>query len=176
MAISPGPKALAITGVAAALACAGLTTLSVAQAAPQPTPAVAGTAASGDMPPVVEDFTYPGAAKLLQEREITLKRGDGHIMLSDCNARHDIKVESRTGDNFFCFTVSGNDGYLTMELPDAYAMWTKGHPVQAKIVAEATGKTTVVKAPKTPEYKYTTMGETGDTHKRSVLVELRVNG
>ncbi|QRX96840.1 hypothetical protein JNO44_10040 [Streptomyces noursei] len=151
--------------------CAGLATLTVAQAAPQTTPAVTGAAASTEMPSAVEDFTYPGAAKILEERKITLKRGDGRIMLADCDSAYDVMVESRTGKNYFCFTISGKQGYLTMELPDAYAMWTKDHPVKATITAD--GATTVVNAPKN---QYTSMGETGNAGKRSVLVELRTTG
>ncbi|MGO4463813.1 hypothetical protein AB4039_42145, partial [Streptomyces sp. M-16] len=32
----------------------------------------------------IEDFGYPNADKILAERGITLKRGDGHIVLADC--------------------------------------------------------------------------------------------
>ncbi|MFJ4471910.1 hypothetical protein ACIP2X_31110 [Streptomyces sp. NPDC089424] len=32
----------------------------------------------------VEDFAYPGADKIQQERGFVLERGDGHIVLADC--------------------------------------------------------------------------------------------
>ncbi|MFE5736736.1 hypothetical protein [Streptomyces celluloflavus] len=171
MAISSARKALFGIGVTSTVLCAGLTTLAVAQAAPRTTPAATGAAAAAVMPSAVEDFTYPGAAQILQEKGITLKRGDGHVMLTDCGSKYDVMVESRTGKNFFCFTISGKQGYLTMELPDAFAMWTKEHPVKATVTAD--GKTTVVDAPKN---EYTSIGETTNSGKRSVLLELRAAG
>ncbi|MEU6367599.1 hypothetical protein ABZ876_18115 [Streptomyces sp. NPDC046931] len=123
------------------------------------------------MPSAVETYDYPGAAKIQAEQKITLKRGDGHILLTDCASAFDIKVESRTAGMYFCFKVSGKQGFLTMELPDAYGIWTQDHPVQATL--DTGGKETVVNAPKND---YTPVGEAGDTSKRSVLVELRVTG
>ncbi|MFJ5681032.1 hypothetical protein [Streptomyces sp. NPDC093097] len=139
----------------------------MAQAAPQPAPA----AATAEMPSAVEDFAYPGAAKILQDQEITLKRGDGHIVLVDCEINQDIMVESRTGGGQFCFKVSGKQGYLTLELPDSFGIWPNAHPVQAKITAD--GKETVVDA---PQGTYKPLGESGGGKKRSFLVELRVTG
>ncbi|MFE7121207.1 hypothetical protein ACFU99_37840 [Streptomyces sp. NPDC057654] len=148
-----------------------MATLTVAQAAPQAAHASTAASGSAELPSAVEDFSYPDAARILQEQGIALKRGDGHIMLTGCDSKYDVKVESRKGENFFCFTISSAQGYLTMELPDAYAMWTKDHPVKATLTAD--GKTTVVNAPKN---EYTNMGETGNSGKRSVLVELRAAG
>ncbi|TXJ84360.1 hypothetical protein E2C11_06605 [Streptomyces lavendulae] len=126
---------------------------------------------ASDMPSAVETFDYPGAARIQAERKIVLKRGDGHIILTGCDSAYDIKVESRTADMFFCFKASGKQGYLAMELPDAYGIWTEDHPVQATLTAE--GKETVVNAPKND---YTPVGEAGSAAKRSVLIELRVKG
>ncbi|MEU6055815.1 hypothetical protein ABZ829_35950 [Streptomyces xanthochromogenes] len=166
MAITPARTALftTITGVVAL--SVGFTTLAVAQAEPHST---APATTTSDIPSAVERFTYPGAAQILNDRKISLKRGDGHIQLTNCDSPWDIQIESRTGDEFFCFTVSGNRGFLTMELPKAHSIWTKDHPVQAKITAN--GKETIVNAPKD---ELTPMGETGDTHTASTLVELRV--
>ncbi|MGW8726230.1 hypothetical protein ACWGNF_09415 [Streptomyces sp. NPDC055808] len=170
MAITPARTAFftTITGVVAL--SVGFTTLAVAQAEPHSTAAATTRAseASG-MPSAVERFAYPGAAQILKDRKIDLKRGDGHIQLTNCDSPWDIQIESRTGDEFFCFTISGNRGFLTMELPKAHSIWTKDHPVQAKITAS--GKETVVNAPKN---ELTAMGETGDAHIVSTLVELRV--
>ncbi|EDY53075.1 hypothetical protein [Streptomyces clavuligerus] len=158
-------------GFLAAAACAALATFTAAQAAPQDTRSPAAAAAAAEMPVAVEDFVHPGADRLLTDRGITLKRGDGGITLTDCTSGYDIQVESRTADTFFCFTVTGKQGYLTMELPEAFALWTTDHPVRAKITAE--GKTHVVNAPKND---YTPMGEIGDLGKPAVLLELRVTG
>ncbi|MFH8596350.1 hypothetical protein [Streptomyces rimosus] len=151
---------------------AAIVGLSVAQAAPQPaTSPTTAVAAGAQMPSAVEDFAYPGADRILQEQKITLKRGDGRIMLTSCDAPHDIMIKSRTGVGDFCFAVSGNKGYLTMNLPAAFGIWTEDHPVQAKITAD--GKETVVNAPKND---YKPFGEAGGSAQSSVLVELRVTG
>ncbi|UAL71737.1 hypothetical protein K7396_30285 [Streptomyces angustmyceticus] len=121
------------------------------------------------MPSAVEDFGYPDAARILKDQGISLKRGDGHIVLTGCDSAYNIMVKSRTGAKEFCFSVRGTKGYLAMELADTFGMWTVGHPVQATITAD--GKETVVNAPK-DDYK--PLGESGSSEKRSVLVELRV--
>ncbi|MFE1765381.1 hypothetical protein ACFW81_14355 [Streptomyces angustmyceticus] len=140
--------------------------LTIAQAAPQDDPPPATTT---EMPSAVEDFGYPDAARILKEQGISLKRGDGHIVLTGCDSAYNIMVKSRTGAKEFCFSVRGTKGYLAMELADTFGMWTVGHPVQATITAD--GKETVVNAPK-DDYK--PLGESGSSEKRSVLVELRV--
>ncbi|MCT9092600.1 hypothetical protein N4G70_27575 [Streptomyces sp. ASQP_92] len=165
-------RALLVSLIGAAAGSAVIAAFTVAQAAPQgPTPAATATASSTEMPSAVEDFTYPGAARILQDQKIILKRGDGHIMLADCKASQDIVVETRTGQEQYCFSVSGKQGYLTLELPNSFGIWPNEHPVQAKITTD--GKETVINAPQGP---LKTFGEAGDTKKKSVLVELRVTG
>jgi len=167
VAIARARKALFIGIVGAIAASVGAGSLAMAQASPQ---TAATTAAATGMPSAVEDFAYPNAAKILQDQQITLKHGDGHItLLTDCSAGYDIKVKSRTGQLSYCFDVSGTKGFLTLELPDAFGIWTEDHPVQATITAQ--GQETVVNAPKND---YTPYGEAGDSGLRSVLVELRV--
>ncbi|MEU3545045.1 hypothetical protein [Streptomyces paromomycinus] len=167
----PRARKALLTGLIGAFSVsAAIAGLTVAQAAPQSAalPAVA-SAADADMPPTVEDFAYPGADRILQDRKITLKRGDGHITLVDCAAAHDIMVKSRAGSGEFCFAVSGNKGYLALELDQAFGMWTEGHPVQAKVTSD--GKETVINAPKND---YKPFGEAGNAGQSTVLVELRV--
>ncbi|MGW8327835.1 hypothetical protein ACWGLE_08060 [Streptomyces sp. NPDC055897] len=179
MAIRHGRKAL-IAGLTGVIATSlGVATLAAAQAAPKSAVPAAAQAATAEMPSAVEDFSYPGAAKILAEQGITLKRGDGRIMLSDCAAPWDIKVKGRTDTSsvVFCFTVSGSAGYLALEMPKAFGMWTKDHPVQATLTALDDGEKQVINAPAgTPSLPlpYTTMGETSPTGKISTLVELRV--
>ncbi|MEV5283130.1 hypothetical protein [Streptomyces sp. NPDC052811] len=171
MAIRRARKALLIGIVGVIAASAGAATLATAQAAPHSSAPTTASALAADMPSTVESFDYPNAAKVLQDQKITLKKGDGHIVLSDCASGYDIQVKARTALSSanFCFTVSGTRGYLTMEVPDSFGIWTKEHPVQATLTAD--GQETVVNAPKND---YTPMGETGDSGKRSMLVELRV--
>ncbi|MEI5034862.1 hypothetical protein RB201_25860 [Streptomyces sp. S1A(2023)] len=123
------------------------------------------------MPSAVEDFIHPGADQIFQERKITLKRGDGHIMLVSCAAAWNIKIESRLDNNGYCFQASAKSGYLALELPDAYGVWTEEYPVKATLNAE--GDEAVVNV---PANDYQPVGESGDSGLRSVLVELRVTG
>ncbi|MDH6120015.1 hypothetical protein [Kitasatospora sp. GAS204B] len=48
-------------------------------------------------PSAVEDFSYPGAAQILASQNITLKSGDGHILLTDCASGGNlVQLYSRT--------------------------------------------------------------------------------
>ncbi|MBV7700077.1 hypothetical protein KWI83_32100 [Streptomyces sp. TRM70350] len=78
----------------------------------------------------VEDFAYPQADKIQQERGIILKRGDGHIVLADCGPDGLLEVSAR-GRQKFCFRVTGNQGYLSLELPAVYAI--KGNDYQTEV-------------------------------------------
>lgn len=169
MAISRARKALLLGTSGFAAACLGAVALtSGAQAAPQTeTTADAAT----EMPVAVEDFSYPDAEKIFQERRITLKRGDGHVTLIPCSQTWDIKIESRLDINGYCFKVTSDSGFLTLELPDAWGVWTKGNPVKATLTAE--GTETVIGV---PANTYESVGETGDSGLRSVLVEMRITG
>jgi hypothetical protein len=127
------------------------------------------------MPSLVEDFNHPGAAKAQQERGVTLKRGDGHVWLTDvtdlsqCGGASKIAIESRKG--VFCFKADAKSGSLTLELPDTFSIWAQDHAVKATLAAE--GKDTVVNA---PANDLTPVDESGDTGLRSVFVEIRVTG
>lgn len=169
MAISRARKALFTGLVGAAATLAGFATLGVAHAGPQ---SPSGTTADGEMPVLAEDFAYPNAAKIQAEQKILLKRGDGHITLVDCAAgTPDIKVRSRTGQSTYCFDVNAPKGYVTLELPASFGIWTKDYPVKATITAA--GTQTVIDA---PANDYKPFGEAGDSGVSSVLVELRVTG
>ncbi|MFF8437149.1 hypothetical protein [Streptomyces bacillaris] len=155
-----------------------ITWFATANASAAPTGPEAATAT--DMPFAVEDFVHPGAEQILQDRKIVLKHGDGNIMLKPgngeggmnaCLGAKDVFVESRLDKRGFCFVTTGTTGYLAMEIPDAFFLWTQDQPMQATVTAD--GKKTVYKAPKND---VTEIGET-DTpggEKRSVLVELRI--
>ncbi|MEU5189966.1 hypothetical protein AB0G83_22915 [Streptomyces klenkii] len=122
------------------------------------------------MPFAVETFQYPDSTKIAQEKGITLHKGDGHIIFTDCAAPHDITVRSRVGDGYFCFAVKGKQGYLSLTLPDAYAIETLDHPVQATIRID--GKDTFVDAPKNETTPFGEAKKLG----RATLLDLRVTG
>jgi hypothetical protein len=42
-----------------------------------------GALADNPQPPIEENYDYPGAEKIFQERGIRLRKGDGHILLVD---------------------------------------------------------------------------------------------
>ncbi|NXY93103.1 hypothetical protein HYE82_01435 [Streptomyces sp. BR123] len=163
MAITRARKGLFGSLVCAVTAVVGVGSFGIANASPQ------ARAAEADMPSAVEDFAYPGAAKIQQEQRILLKKGDGHLVLEACGETNDIQVKSRIGQKLYCFDVIGNKGYVALELPDAFGMWTEDFPVKATLTAN--GSSTTVNA---PAHEYQPLGESGDVGAKSVLVELRV--
>lgn len=161
-------RALAgIVGVAAIVAASAA--VSVATAAPAPTD-------EEQLSYAVEEFEYPNAAKLLQERGIILRKGDGRIVLGDCKTDEDIVVNSTALDNpdrgRYCFKVTGTGktGYLTLEIPKVVTISAGDYAVRAKVTADS--QTTTVDVPKN------VMASVGQGAARpggpAVLVELRV--
>ncbi|MEU7167402.1 hypothetical protein AB0A70_22615 [Streptomyces morookaense] len=124
----------------------------------------------------VENFEYPNAAKILQERGIILRKGDGHIVLGDCKTDEDIIVNGTALDNpdrgRYCFKVTGTGktGYLTLEIPKVVTISAGDYGIRANVTAD--GATTTVDVPKND------MKSVGEGMARpsgpAVLVELRV--
>lgn len=160
-------KALMAILVSALAACA--TTLGVAHA-DNGSAVAAAAVADGEMPYAIEDFNYPGAAKIEAETGAVLKRGDGHMVMTSCDGSQDIQIMSRTGQKDFCFNVMAKPAYLTLEVPQAYGIWTSADPVKTTIKA-ADGATTVINA---PANDFTGYGEAGSTGEPTTLIELRV--
>ncbi|WP_412742255.1 hypothetical protein [Krasilnikovia sp. MM14-A1004] len=77
-----------------------------------------------DASSLVETFDYPNADKIFADRNIRLKKGDGHLLLTDCSAGGDfIQVRSRNRDPF-CFRLLAPNGWVTMELSDAFLVFS----------------------------------------------------
>lgn len=169
MAISPVRKAL-LVGLASALAVV-TTTFGVAHAAVD---SVAVTTAAADgMPLAVEDFTYPDAARIQDETGAVLKRGDGRLVMTTCNGSEDILVMTRVGQKRFCFDVKAKPAYLSLELQQAYGMWTSDDPVKTTLKKQD-GTTTVFTA---PANNFTGYGESGSINgEATALIELRITG
>jgi hypothetical protein len=133
---------------------------------------------AGSTPPAaVEDYSYPGADRILAEKGIKLKKGDGHILLADCDqTAQQIRVLT-VGDpavgraDVYCFKAIGETGQLTLELPRVFAVEAADHPVSADLTAN--GETTSVNVEKDG---WASVGEGTVGGARSVLVELRVTG
>jgi len=128
-------------------------------------------------PFAVEDFAYPGAASILATKGIELKRGDGHIVLAECDQAADqirvLTVEDPVAgrDGTYCFRATAKTGYLTLSLPRVFALEATDHPISADLTANgATTTVTVDKGGFEPVGEGTTDGA------RSVLVEIRVTG
>ncbi|MFI2609444.1 hypothetical protein [Kitasatospora sp. NPDC018619] len=132
---------------------------------------VAAVAAGEDLPPTaVEDFAYPGAAEILQATGIKLIRGNGRLMLVDCDpATPQIKVYSRNGDA--CFRATGPDAYLTLEMTRVFALEAADQPISASLTAAGTTQAVTV-----AQGGYKSVGEGTVGGARSTLVELRVAG
>ncbi|MFF2751851.1 trypsin-like serine protease [Kitasatospora sp. NPDC058048] len=134
-------------------------------AAPMPAAAV-----DTALPSAVEGFAYPDAAKILADRHITLKTGDGHITLAECaSGAGQIHLFSRqAAPEEVCFKVSGPTGYLAVEIPKVYTIRGDGeHTVKA--IVSTDGNTTTIDVPKDV---WTAVGESGSSRNASTLLEL----
>ncbi|MFF8770861.1 trypsin-like serine protease [Kitasatospora sp. NPDC015120] len=103
----------------------------------------AASAAEPTPPPAaVEDFIHPGAAKILADRGITLKAGDGHIRLAECDSSSNlVRLYSRAATpSLVCFEITGPTGYLALEIPHIYNIKGDDHTVKARI--NTSGNTT----------------------------------
>ncbi|MEV6161546.1 hypothetical protein AB0L71_06415 [Streptomyces sp. NPDC052052] len=136
------------------------------------------SAASEEAPPyAVEDFSYPGAADILATKGIELKKGDGHILLADCDpAAEQIRVltvedETVGRAGTYCFQATGETGYITLSLPRVFALEAADHPFSADLTAN--GETTTVDV---AQDGFKSVGEGTAGGARSVLVEIRVTG
>ncbi|MEV7347193.1 hypothetical protein [Streptomyces sp. NPDC093544] len=117
----------------------------------------------------VEDFNYPGAAKILAEQGITLKRGDGHIVLATCAAdTGQLEVWARNSDKV-CFHVTGNSGYLTLEIPSVYLIKGNDYTAQVDMTVGTEEKSYDI-----AKNTWTPVGESADEQGREfLLVEIR---
>ncbi|MGW4840051.1 hypothetical protein [Streptomyces globisporus] len=119
----------------------------------------------------VEDFSYPNADKILAEQKIKLKKGDGHILLAQCDTTPGLlEVYSRVNEKV-CFSVAGDSGYLTLEIPAVFGV--KGNDYNAQVdMAVGTEEKTydVIKN------GWTAVGETADPQGRDfMLLEIRAS-
>ncbi|SFT59211.1 hypothetical protein SAMN04487904_10496 [Actinopolyspora lacussalsi subsp. righensis] len=127
--------------------------------------------AAGSPPPIVEDYSYPGADRIEQQRGIKLIEGDGNIVLADCAASDElIEVYSRNTETS-CYRVIGNTGYLKVEIPEVYTLKGDDHAVEATVTVE--GQTEVVDV---AENSFTPVGEGENTESGpATLLELRAS-
>lgn len=119
---------------------------------------------------LVETFDYPGADAIKAEKGITLKRGDGHIVLADCvTGSGQLEVRSRDDNKLYCFRVTGASGFLTMEIPAVYGIRGNDYTTEATMTVDDETTTYDIK-----KNLWTNVGETADPEERDfMLLELR---
>ncbi|MFG2750978.1 hypothetical protein [Streptomyces xanthophaeus] len=119
----------------------------------------------------IEDFGYPNADKILAEQNITLKRGDGHILLADCaSATNLMEIWSRSQQKI-CFRVTGTHGYLALEIPAVFLIKGSGHSAKVDMQVGTEEKTWDV-----AKDSWTSVGESADEHGREfMLMEIRTS-
>ncbi|MEU6351974.1 hypothetical protein ABZ896_21955 [Streptomyces sp. NPDC047072] len=159
--------------VLGAAAVGALAWTAVAAGAPGGASEQAGPTAlvAGDAPGyAVEDFGYPLADKIRAERNLVLKRGDGHITLADCTSGTGLlEILARDRTDRICFKVVGNSGWLTLELPAVYAIKGNDYTTAVDMTVGAEEKSFDV-----AKNSWTPVGEAADPEGRDhLLVEIR---
>lgn len=132
--------------------------------------------AAEELPPsAVEDFSYPGADRILEEQGLVLKRGDGHLLLTDCVTGDPdvLRIAQRGADGgYVCFRLSGNTGYLTLEMPSVYGTRTGDFDAELTLTPSDGGASVTYDVP--PETSEA-LGETDpEVGVESTLVEIRL--
>jgi hypothetical protein len=119
---------------------------------------------------LVENFSYPGASAIKSKRNIELISGDGRITLSDdCSGSASrIMVETflAGGEGQYCFAVQGDTGYLKVNVPNVYLVWSGDEPLKAKYTVGGVAESVDLNA-----NDVATIG--ANTPDASVLLELR---
>lgn len=158
--------------ILAAAIVSALTALVAAPALASTSSARAVAGADDTAPPsAVEDFQYPNAAKILQQRGIKLLKGDGHILLLDACGSSTQQIKVWTGTTEICFQANSTTGYLTLEVPDVIRLQTGEHPISADLTAEGATETVEV-----AKGSAKSVGEGTVDGAPSVLVAIRVTG
>ncbi|WP_167364529.1 MULTISPECIES: hypothetical protein [Streptomyces] len=118
----------------------------------------------------VENFDYPLADKILAEKKILLKRGDGHITLADCATGTGLlEIMARDKADKICFKVVGSSGWLTLEIPAVYAIKGNDYTTAVDMTVGTEEKSFDIL-----KNSWTPVGEAADTEGRDhMLVEIR---
>ncbi|MFE0737469.1 trypsin-like serine protease [Streptomyces sp. NPDC058855] len=131
-----------------------------------------------ETPFAFEDGAYPNAEQILAERGIKLIRGDGNVLLADCdpNAKQirvmAVKDSSVNREGTYCFVSRASTGLLTLELDRVFAIDAADQPLSASLTAaDGTSKTVTI-----AKDGYASVGEGQAGGTRSKLVEIRVTG
>lgn len=129
--------------------------------------------AAEDLPGyAIEDFNYPQADKILAERNIVLKRGDGHITLADCvTGAGLLEIMAREKTDKVCFKVTGDSGWLTLELPSVHTIRGNNYTTTVDMTVGTEEKSFDI-----AKNTWTAVGESADPERRDhMLVEIRTS-
>ncbi|MER7765139.1 hypothetical protein [Streptomyces sp. NPDC097619] len=118
----------------------------------------------------IEDYSYPGADKILAEQGIVLKRGDGHILLADCKSDENLLKFLARDRADVCFKVTADEGFLTLEIPSVHGVRTDDS-VKTHLAMTAEGDRVEYDI---PAKTWEGVGESVDGREH-VLVEIRVS-
>ncbi|GGS01707.1 MULTISPECIES: hypothetical protein [Streptomyces] len=174
-ALTAKPLRTRILGTAAVAVAAALAWVAIPGGG---TPAGQGTASeavapvAGEAPGyAVENFAYPYADKILAEKHITLKRGDGHITLADCASGSGfLQIWVRANAQPVCFKVTGTTGWLSLEIPSVYVVAGNDYEAQVDMTAGSEEKSFDI-----PKNTWTPVGESTDPGREYVLMEIRTS-
>ncbi len=124
----------------------------------------------------VETYQHPGAGRIATEYNILLTEGDGNIVQDSCSSLEEqIIVESYTGDwdrtswPKICFTLTGETGWLSLEIPSSYAVRASRNHALTVTTRDDVKTDTVTVAADTYKNINTSIDETG-----VAVIELRV--
>ena len=113
-------------------------------------------------------FNTPEADKILAEQGILLKRGDGHIVLAQCGSEPGLLEVWPRDKAKVCFRVTGNEGYLSLEIPSVYGI--KGNEYTTEVTMTVGNEE---KSFDVVKNGWTQVGETVDPNGRDhMLVEI----
>lgn len=119
----------------------------------------------------IEDFAYPNADKILTEQKIKLKRGNGHILLAQCTGAPELMEIFSHKNERACFRVTGDKGYLSLEIPAVFGVKGNDYATQVAMTAGAEEKTFPIE-----KNSWTAVGETADEQGRDfMLLEIRTS-
>ncbi|MFD7625523.1 hypothetical protein ACFV7Q_05665 [Streptomyces sp. NPDC059851] len=119
----------------------------------------------------VEDFAYPNADKILAEQKIKLKSGDGHILLAECTGAPELMEVFSHKNEKVCFRVTGDKGYLSLEIPAVFGVKGNNYAAQVEMSAGTVQKSFTV-----DKNAWTAVGETADDQGRDfMLLEIRTS-
>lgn len=163
-----------VLGAAAGGALAWIAMVGGAQGGGTGTAEAADTAAlaADDAPGyAVEDFNYPQADKILAEKNVVLKRGDGHITLAGCvTGTGQLELLARDRGDKICFNTVGNEGWLTLEIPAVFSVKGNNYSTTVDMTVGTEEKSYEIN-----KNTWTPVGESTDPEGRDhMLVEIRI--